>query len=82
MQDPNISTPLESEKSRIKAGRLFCICLLLILAVDFFVPKHGHFDWENIPGFYAFCGFAGCSIFVVIAHLFSRIVRKKEDYYD
>ena len=39
--------------------------------------------WSQIPGFFAFFGFAGCLLIVVFAKLLARyLLYKREDYYD
>ncbi|MCS5635098.1 MAG: hypothetical protein NZ990_01160 [Myxococcota bacterium] len=60
---------------------LAVICALLVVA-DFFYEKHGHYSWENFPGFYAFFGFVSCVGLVLAAKLLRRILKRDEDYYD
>jgi hypothetical protein len=60
----------------------FAICALLFV-VDFFVPKHGVYYWEDVPGFYAAYGLVACTVLVLVAkHVLRRLVKRKEDYYD
>jgi len=60
---------------------LATLCLLLV-AGDFVYEKHGHYSWENFPGFYAILGFASCAVFVLGATQLRRILKRDEDYYD
>jgi len=60
------------------------ICLAIIVAVDFFIPReHAHYPWDHIPGFYALFGLIACILIVVLAKtLGKKWLMKKEDYYD
>ena len=60
------------------------ICLAIVVAVDFFIPRdHGHYPWDQIPGFYAVFGLVACILIVVMAKaLGKKWLMKKEDYYD
>ena len=42
------------------------VCFIL-LCFDFLYPKHGHFDVENIRGFYSFYGFIAFTAVVFLA---------------
>lgn len=60
---------------------LLFVCALLV-AADFYVHRHAHFDIEKLPGFYGFYGF-GAFTFVVFAGAFlRRLIKRDEDYYD
>lgn len=73
---------LDSEANRVKVRRYFYLCLLVLLVVDFFVHKHGHFSWESAPFFYAVYGFIACVSLIFLAKLLRRLVKRREDYYD
>ncbi|MCP3951483.1 MAG: hypothetical protein GY697_04600 [Desulfobacterales bacterium] len=60
----------------------FYISLAVLLAIDPFIPKHSHFAWEEVPGFFAAYGFIGCVSLIFIAKGLRALVKKKEDYYD
>lgn len=60
---------------------LLIICMGLFVA-DFFYHKHGHFDFESIPGFYLFYGFIAYCAIVLTAKLLRKILQREEDYYD
>lgn len=61
----------------------FYSILVLLLAGDFFIYKHGDFGWENWPEFYAVYGFVACVVLVVAAKYILRpIMKRREDYYN
>ena len=66
-----------------KLNIFFYATLGILVVLDFFIEKHPHFGWENIPGFYALFGFIACILIIVIAKtLGHKWLMKKEDYYD
>lgn len=75
-------TFLDSPKNRQRIRRWFYIGLVFLLAIDFFVAKHGHFHWEEAPGFYAAYGFIGCVGLIFIAKGLRLLVKRNERYYD
>ncbi len=61
---------------------LFGGCLVLVI-INFFVHKHGHFSWEEQSGFYAAYGFVACVGLVLGSkYVLRKIVKRREDYYD
>ena len=60
---------------------VYAICAALLL-VDVFHHKHGHFNFEEWFGFYAFYGFAAYMVIVNSAKLLRKLVKRDEDYYD
>ena len=75
-------TFLDSERTRSQLRKYFYIALAILLVLDFFIPKHGHFAWENAPSFYAAYGFIACVSLIFVAKLLRLLVKRKEDYYD
>lgn len=75
-------TFLDSSKNRLRVRRYFYISLFILLALDLFIPKHGHFAWENAPSFYAVYGFIACVSLIFVAKILRLLVKRKEDYYD
>ena len=60
----------------------YVICVLLLI-IDFFVPKHGHYYWEDVPQFYAAYGLVACIVLVLASkYILRRLVKRREDYYD
>lgn len=63
--------------------RVFYASLILLVVVDFFIPKHPYFPYENFPSFYATFGFVACVILVLAAkYILRSIVKREEKYYD
>jgi len=60
----------------------FYICLLVLLIIDPFVQKHGDFEWEDMPGFFAAYGFISCVLLIVVARILRLWLKRDEDYYD
>jgi hypothetical protein len=75
-------TFLDSPQNRRRARKYFYILLVLLLAIDLFIPKHGHFAWEEAPFFFAAYGFIGCVSLIFVAKLLRLLVKRKENYYD
>jgi len=75
-------TFLDSGKNRRRVRIWFYAALAVLLAVDFFVAKHGHFAWEEAPGFYAAYGFIGCVGLIFVAKGLRYLVKRDEGYYD
>lgn len=75
-------TLLDAPKNRARVRKVFYISLLILLVVEFFTTKHGHFPWEEAYGFYAVYGFIGCVSLIFIAKGLRWLVKRKEDYYD
>jgi len=75
-------TFLDSPQNRQKVRKYFYISLVLLLAIDLFISKHGHFAWEEAPFFFAVYGFIGCVGLIFIAKVLRLLVKRKENYYD
>ena len=61
---------------------LYAVCALLIV-IDFFIPKHGHVFFENVPQFFAAYGLVAYITIVFAGKYILRIiVKRKEEYYD
>ena len=82
MNKPREITLLDSVKNRARVRKWFYISLLILMVVEFFIPKQGHFPWEEAYGFYAAYGFMGCVSLIFIAKGLRWWVMRKEDYYD
>ncbi len=82
MNKPREITILDSPKNRQRLLKYFYFSLAALLAIDFFIAKHGHFPWERAPGFYAVYGFIGCVSLIFIAKGLRLLVKREEDYYD
>jgi hypothetical protein len=73
---------LDSTKNRARVRMYFYISLLVLLILDFFIHKHGHFSWELAPEFFAVYGFIACTALIFIAKALRFFVGRKEDYYE
>lgn len=63
--------------------KVFFISLVVLIVIDFFIPKHPYFPWEKYPSFYAAFGFIACVGLVLAAkHILRKILKRGEDYYD
>jgi len=82
MKTPTKPGFLDSPRTQSKIRGGFYAFLGILIAVDLFVPKHGHFPWEEAPGFYAAYGFIGCISLIFVAKVLRFLVKRKEDYYD
>ncbi|MGB0867563.1 MAG: hypothetical protein ACPGSC_13720 [Granulosicoccaceae bacterium] len=60
---------------------LAIVCALSVLA-DFVWHRHGHFSFEEFPGFYAFYGFVACCAVVFVAIGLRHLIMRDENYYD
>jgi hypothetical protein len=54
------------------------------LVLYFFGPEHPYpHPWDAIPLFYAFFGFTGCILIIVVSKALGKAaLQKDEDYYD
>ena len=59
---------------------LVIVCVLLFLA-DFTYAKHGHFEVEDLPGFYGVFGFVMFTALILIAKGLRVLIKRPEDYY-
>lgn len=62
-------------------GALIVVCILLGVA-ELVVHKHGHFEFEEFPLFYALFGFVAFTIAVWAGKLLRALLGRDEDYYD
>lgn len=61
----------------------FYVSLILLVVIDFFIPKHPYFAWEQYPSFYGTFGLVACIVLVLGAKYILRpIVKRRENYYD
>ena len=61
-------------------GALVVICIILGLS-DFIYHRHGHFDIEEFPAFFAIYGFIMFSFIIFGATVLRFFTKRKEDYY-
>ena len=58
------------------------IALGLLVGIDFFVPKHGYFPWEDKVNIYSAYGFVSNVIMIIVSVVLRFIVKRDEKYYD
>ena len=73
---------LDRPRSVDKIILVVAILSLALLAADFFYEKHGHYSWEEWPGFYALFGFLSFVVIDVGGKVLRKLVMRDEDYYD
>ena len=56
------------------------VCAVLFLC-DFFYHRHGHFEIEELPGFFAVYGFVMFSLIIFLATLLRFFVGRRANYY-
>lgn len=61
---------------------VFYTCLIVLLLIDPFIDKHGEFEWENMPGFFAAYGFVSCVLLIFVAKIMRFWIKRDENYYD
>ena len=66
--------------------RLLWVIFLLVLALtvlaSLFTQVHARFRFDGSFAFYAWYGFLTCIGMVLVAKLLSRLLRRKDNYYD
>jgi hypothetical protein len=85
-------TPLErhledpARFARVKRwcyGCLGALVLIEIAAPLVLYPDHGHFWFEDLPGWGSFYGLASCVAIVVVSKLLGKLwLMRRETYYD
>ena len=70
----------KTENSNKICLALVSLCLALFLA-DFTYDKHGHFNIEEIPGFYGVYGFFMFTTLILVAKALRTIIKRPENYY-
>ena len=75
-------TVFDNPKNVTRFLLVFYSCLMVLLLVDPFIHKHGDFEWENMPGFFAAYGFVSCVLLIFIARIMRLWIKRDENYYD
>ena len=57
------------------------IACAVVVALDFTYEKHGAFEMENLPGFFAIYGFVSFTGLILLAKLLRKLIMRPEDYY-
>lgn len=65
--------------------KVYYVLLVASIALDFYLLYshllHYHFSFQYIPQFFAFLGFAGCILLIMIAKGLGIFIVVDEDYY-
>ncbi len=64
--------------------RIAYAVLILILVIDFFIPRHEiHFFGDGIPGFWSLFGFVACILIILFSKWIGRLgIMQDEKYYN
>ena len=64
--------------------RIAYAVLILILVIDFFIPRHEiHFFGDGIPGFWSLFGFVACILIILISKWLGHLgIMQDENYYN
>ncbi len=64
--------------------RIAYAVLILILVIDFFIPRHEiHFFGDGIPGFWSLFGFVACILIILISKWIGYLgIMQDEKYYN
>jgi hypothetical protein len=77
---------IEFLRDRLKAVKLVCIGVLVLLAVAdivFVGSAKAHTAIEHIPAFWSIFGFIGCVLIIVISKWYGHLgIMTREDYYE
>ncbi len=72
----------DSRKNLVLFLRIFYASLVVLLVLDFFIPKHPDFGFDGAPNFFAAYGFISCVMLVLVAKVLRMFLMKDENYYD
>jgi len=77
---------IEYLRNRLKAVKLVCIAVLVLLALAdaIFVSKaKAHTPIEHIPAFWSIFGFIGCAVLILVSKWYGHLgIMTREDYYE
>lgn len=62
--------------------RVFYLCCVLLVILDFIIHRHTMHEWDNLWAFYPIYGFVGCVVLVIVATKMRTFLMRPEDYYD
>ncbi len=72
---------LDDPKNVKKLLKGFYSACAVVIVVGVFA-RHGHYELEEVPAFYAVYGFVGCTVIVLAARAARPFLMRGEDYYD
>lgn len=72
----------DERKNIVRFLQGFFVFLGLLIVIDFFIPKHADFYWEETPAFFAAFGYISCVALIYVARGIRILIKRDEDYYD
>jgi hypothetical protein len=82
----NLAKLIEFLRNRLKAVKLVCITVLVLLAVTdilFVSNDEAHTTAEHFPAFWSIFGFVSCVLIIIFSKWFGHAgIMTREDYYD
>ena len=82
----NLAKLIEFLRDRLKAVKLVCIGVLVLLAaldIVFVSREHAHTEIEHIPAFWSIFGFIGCAVLILVSKWYGHLgIMTREDYYE
>ncbi len=60
----------------------FVLILVATVVAQVAIHVHGHFGYDEWPGFHAVYGFATCAVMVVFAKVLGFALKRPEGYYN
>jgi hypothetical protein len=73
--------PANNKINRLFIYLIYLACAVLLL-IDLFIPRHGYFEFESLPGFFVVLGAIGYIVIIMASRLLRKLVSRNEDYYD
>jgi hypothetical protein len=77
---------IEFLRNRLKAVKLVCIAVLVLLAaadILFVSNDKAHTAAEHFPAFWSIFGFVGCVLIIILSKWFGHLgIMTREDYYE
>jgi len=82
----NLVKLIEFLRNRLKAVKMVCIAVLVLLAVmDILFVGNGeaHTAAERFPAFWSIFGFGGCVLIIILSKWYGHLgIMTREDYYE
>lgn len=78
---PEPSHWLDRPRNVKRLWRGFLVVLALIVAAEWLVHLHPHFEIESVFGFNAWFGFGACAAMIVVAKALALLLKRPDSYY-
>lgn len=73
---------LDASRNVTRLYRGLWALALILLLLDWIVPRHEELTFAATAGFYAAYGFFACVLLVLTAKGLRRVLKRPEDYYE